>query len=154
MSYLAVYSDSDWAGEKITRRSTSGGIVAWGNGLIKSWSNRQSVVARSSGEAEYYSLGKSMSEAMGIRAVAADLGWDVKVTCNLDSSAAKAMASRIGLGKTRHIEVLYLWVQDVVKNKWIMLKKIPGDQNPSDILTKPKTWEEMSAIMSPLNVEL
>ena len=91
---------------------------------------------------------------MGIRSVAADLGWEVSITCNLDSSAAKAMASRVGLGKTRHIEVLYLWVQDVVKNLWVKLKKIPGEINPSDILTKPKTQEEMSALMSPLSVTI
>ena len=149
-----MFSDSDWAGERVSRKSTTGGIVAWGGGVIKTWSSRQSVIARSSGEAEYYSLGKGLSEGMGIRSVAADLGWKVSITCNLDSSAAKAMASRIGLGKTRHIEVLYLWVQDVVKNLWVKLKKIPGEINPSDILTKPKTQEEMSALMSPLSVTI
>ena len=138
-----MYSDSDWAGEKITRRSTTGGIASWGASILKSWSNRQSVIARSSGEAEYYALGKGLSEGMGIRAIAADFGWDLKIVCNLDSSAAKAMASRVGLGKTRHIEVLYLWVQDIVKNKWLQLRKIPGDKNPSDVLTKSKSYDEM-----------
>ena len=53
------------------------------------------------------------------------------------------MASRTGLGKVRHMEVSYLWVQQALKDKKFMLKKIPGLINPGDILTKPLSSAEM-----------
>jgi hypothetical protein len=48
---IDVFEDSDWAGCKCTRKSTSGGIVCWRGGALKSWSGSQASVALSSGEA-------------------------------------------------------------------------------------------------------
>ncbi len=48
---LRVYSDSDWVGCCATTRSRSGGTILTTGGLVKSWSNRQGIVAMSSGEA-------------------------------------------------------------------------------------------------------
>ena len=151
---LQIYTDSDWAGDKLTRRSTSGGMVCWGRSVLKSWSTRQTVVARSSGEAEFYALSKSASEALGVRSIAQDFGWDLSLIISLDSSAAKAMASRVGLGKTRHIDVCYLWIQDLTKKSWVKLKKIPGDKNPSDVLTKPKTGKETQELLDCVSLSL
>ena len=53
-----------------------------------------------------------------------------------DASAAKGIASRTGLGKTRHIEVHYLWVQEKIANKDLKLSKVWGHENPADLLTK------------------
>jgi hypothetical protein len=50
---VVVYSDSDWAGCKASRKSTSGGMVLFGGSLVKSWSKTQGSIAMSSGEAEY-----------------------------------------------------------------------------------------------------
>ena len=151
---IDAYSDSDWAGDKLTRRSTSGGMVCWGRSVLKSWSTRQTVVARSSGEAEFYALSKSASEALGVRSIAQDFGWDLSLIISLDSSAAKAMASRVGLGKTRHIDVCYLWIQDLTKKSWVKLRKIPGDKNPSDVLTKPKTGKETQELLDCVSLSL
>ena len=49
---LTTFVDSDWAGDRITRKSTSGGMVFRGHHLIKSWSSNQQIVALSGGEAE------------------------------------------------------------------------------------------------------
>ena len=89
---------------------------------------------------------------MGIRSIAADLGWEVRVRCWVDSSAAKAMASRSGLGKTRHIEVRYLWVQEVARRKYVQIRKIAGTSNISDILTKPLGRCDMTKHLSRTHV--
>ena len=44
-----------------------------------------------------------------------DLGWEVEVGVWTDSSTAKGVAARRGLGKLRHVELRYLWVQEVVR---------------------------------------
>ena len=71
---LKVFSDSDWAGDRDTRRSRSGGVALLAGCTVKSWSNRQATPAMSSAEAEYYAMVKASAEALGIQALAADLG--------------------------------------------------------------------------------
>ena len=73
---LNTFTDSDWAGDTKTRRSTSGGLVCIGDHCIRSWSSTQTTIALSTGEAEYYALVKGVSVAMGIRALLEDLGVD------------------------------------------------------------------------------
>ena len=133
---MNVYTDSDWAGCRATRKSTSGGVVMIGGGIIKSWSKTQGPVALSSGEAEYYSMVKGTVEGLGLQTLARDLGWSLGLRLFVDSSAAKAIASRKGLGKVRHLEVRHLWLQQAVLDKKVVLRKVDGKRNPSDIVTK------------------
>ena len=49
---IEVYSDTDFAGCKETRKSTSGGVIMIGGHTIRHWSRTQSTIALSSGEAE------------------------------------------------------------------------------------------------------
>ena len=54
-----------------------------------------------------------------------------------DSSAAMGIAHRVGLGgKSRHIEVQFLWIQDCIKSKEVSLAKVHTDANIADCLTK------------------
>ena len=71
-----------------------------------------------------------------MRRVLADLGIDSRIRVHTDASTAKAIASRKGLGKVRHIEVNQLWIQDRVGSGDVELYKIPGTINPADALTK------------------
>ena len=154
LKFVDVYADSDWAGDKKSRKSTSGGIVVWGGGMIKSWSKSQSVIATSSGEAELYALTKGVAEGLGIKSLLADLGFDVKLRVWTDSSAAKSITARTGMGKMRHVETQYFWVQRVVSLGLVKICKIPGESNPADILTKPKSKREMIPLLHTVNVEL
>ena len=61
------------------------------------------MIALSSGEAEYYAMVRAAAEALGLQAIMRDLGWEAGILLWVDSSAAKSMASRIGLGKVRHM---------------------------------------------------
>jgi hypothetical protein len=135
-SNIVVWTDSDFAGCSKTRKSTSGGVVMFGGHCLKTWSSTQEVIALSSGEAEYYALVKAVSQGIGIRNLLQDLGIVVDIEVNMDASAAKAIASRKGCGKVRHIDVATLWVQEKVANKEVKLVKVAGSENLADILTK------------------
>ena len=105
-------------------------------GIIKTWPKTQGPVALSSGEAEYYSMVKGTVEGLGLQTLARDLGWSLGLRLFVDSSAAKAIASRKGLGKVRHLEVRHFWLQQAVREKKVVLRKVDGKSNPSDIVTK------------------
>ena len=145
---VVAWSDSDWAGCRTTRRSMSGGLITMGSGAMKSWANRQASVALSSGEAEFYAAGKAASEALYARAVLKDLGWPLQVRLIVDASAAQGMASRQGVGKVRHLEVRYLWLQDLVKSGTVRISKVWGKLNPADVLTKPMSFEDAMGLLS------
>ena len=72
-----VHVDSDWAGCARTRRSTNGGCILSG-ACFKTWSTTQSVVARSSGEAESYAV-KGAAEGKAVHSVLGDLGLSVTI---------------------------------------------------------------------------
>ena len=149
-----AYSDSDWAGCPKTRRSTTGGVLMVDGGLVKSWSSMQTTVAQSSGEAEYYAMVRAAAEALGLQSIMRDLGWDAGVRLWVDSSAAKSMSARIGLGKVRHMEVKFLWLQEAVRDKRVEVKKIHGTCNPADVLTKPKACHEVADLLGRVGVHI
>ena len=66
---LIVYTDSDWAGDAATRRSTSGGVLTWGTSTLGAWSKLQAVVALSSAEAEYYAMVVRVQRSLGVQAM-------------------------------------------------------------------------------------
>jgi hypothetical protein len=108
-SEWTVWVDSDWAGCRVTRKSTSGGLVMWRSHVIRTWSTAQLVIAMSLGEAEYYSMVKGSLMGLGIKSIASDLSVVMQVVnVKTDASAAKSIASSKGLGKIRHIEVSQL----------------------------------------------
>jgi len=145
---MLVYSDSDWAGCLRTRKSTSGGVLTFQGGILKTWSSTQASVAQSSGEAEYYALVRAASEALGMQSIMRDLGWEAKIRLLVDSSAAKSIASRTGLGKLRHLGIQFLWLQECVRRNKLVLSKVRGDINPADVLTKPKSLEDMKQLLN------
>jgi len=77
-----------------------------------------------------------------------DLGWYCKIRLLVDSSAAKSIASRTGLGKLRHLEIQFLWLQECVRRGKVVLSKVRGDINPADVLTKPKSLEDMRSLLN------
>ena len=109
---------------------------------MKSWSRTQGSKALSSGEAEFYAEIKGVAESLGMKSLLADLGVTVTAEVITDSSAALGTASRIGIGKIKHLDVGWLWIQDLVKQGKVILRKINGKVNPADLLTKPKSAAE------------
>ena len=135
-NHIACYSDSNWAGCKDTRKSTSGGCFLHGRHLLKTYSRTQSTIALSSAEAELYATVHAASEGLGLAAMAKDYGQSVRPWLYVDASAAIGIAQRKGLGKVRHLDCQSLWVQDAVRQKKVFLEKVPGSENPADMFTK------------------
>ena len=142
--------DTDHAGCLKTRRSTNGGALMHGKHTIKTWASTQSVIALSSGEAEYYGVVKGASALLGALSLAKDLGLQMKGRVHTDSSAAKGIASRRGLGKTRHIDTQYLWVQERLQAGSFTIHKEATNDNVGDLFTKHLDQQKSSDFTSRL----
>ena len=62
--------------------------------------------------------------------------WDEPSTSKTGSTAAIGMCSRTGVGKTRHIQVRWLWIQDAIRDKVVRLREVRGTDNEADMGTK------------------
>ena len=135
MAEITGWGDSDWAGDRKTRKSTSGGAIMIGHHLLHHYSSTQSNIALSSGEAELNSNVKISVESIAVKNMAKDIGMDLDVITCTDSSAAKGIQTRRGCGKVKHLEAKQLWCQHKVAQGEVKVKKVPRKDNPSDNFT-------------------
>ncbi len=119
LAVVTIRSDSDWAGDQNTRQSQSSLHIEVDGCPIFSTSRRQGAVLHSSGEAEYYASVSAASEGIYIKQVLQHAGFEVRMVLLMDSSAAKGICKREGVGKIRHLSAKTLWLQKAVKNGWI-----------------------------------
>ena len=134
--HLLVYLDSDFAGCAATRKSTSGGAIMWGDVCLKSWAKTQPTIDLSSGEAELAAVVRGAAEGLGFLSVLGDFGLSLGLHMRSDATAAIGIVGREGLGKVRHLATADLWVQQRVRLKQLKLFKLPGKENPVDMMTK------------------
>ena len=151
---LNVYVDTDFAGCRESRRSTSGGVALLGSHTIKHWSKTQTTLALSSGEAELHGIAAGMAQAIGIQTILRDLGFNVKIMIHSDATAAIGIARRKGMGKIRHLDVSDLWIQDKIRSGAIGLSKVDGSKNPADALTKYVDAGILQRSMTSLGLEV
>jgi hypothetical protein len=79
-----------------------------------------------------------------------DLGMSASVHVGMDASAALGLINRQGLGKARHIETQWLWIQQATREGRVLMNKIPGKENPADLFTKPLNQEMIDGFMKSL----
>ena len=65
-----------------------------------------------------------------------DLGQSARLKFSIDVRAAKFTPERQGLSKARPPDVDMFWMQDQVARKVLPLVKVPGGENPADMMTK------------------
>ena len=134
---VTCFTDSDWAGCKRTRRSTSGGCMLWGSHPIKMWSRTQALVSSSSAEAELFAAFKACSETLRFLSLLQDYQIHANGKVMSDASAALGIIKRQGLGRTRHIN----------------FSKVPGSENCADWFTKPLARESAELLSELVGME-
>ena len=149
---MNIYTDSDYAGDAVGRKSTSGGCVCIGKHLVRTWAKHQKVTALSSGEAELYAVVTASCEGLGVQAYGKDLGVELKGNIYMDSSAALGIVQRTGVGRMKHVHTQGLWVQEAHSTGRLGYRKIKGENNPSDILTKHVSRAILSKHLYSLNL--
>ncbi|GJY78729.1 ribonuclease H-like domain-containing protein [Tanacetum coccineum] len=152
---LTAYTDADWAGCPVTRRSTSGYCVFLGDNLL-SWSaKRQVTLSRSSAEAEYRGVANVVAETAWIRNLLCELHTPLftatLVYCD-NVSAVYMSANPVQHQRTKHIEIDIHFVRDFVASGQVRVLHVPSRFQYADIFTKGLPTALFIEFRSSLNV--
>ena len=136
---LHAFTDSDWASDKDTRRSTSGGIVMMAGGPVNWLSKLQPIVAVSSMEAEYIACFFVLQDVVWIRQLLKDLGLERThpTLVHIDNRSARQLAENpVHHQRSKHIDIKYYWIRDnMVAAGTFQLVDVPTEDQRSDFLT-------------------
>ena len=141
---VEVYSDSNWGGCSVTRKSTSSACIAVCGCIVHSHSRGQGSIALSSCEAELIASSSALAEGLQISQIMKFLAKDeqesnskrVETILYTDSSSSRALLLRRGQGRLKHLSIRHLWIQDMVQKHMVTIVKIATQCNPSDLNTK------------------
>jgi len=136
---LTGYTDSDYASDLDTRKSTTGYLIQL-NGNTISWnSKRQPTIATSTAEAEYMALFETTRELIWCNKLINELvknTYDLNLACD-NQSTIKLAKNPVMHQRTKHIDVKYHYIRTQITNYNICLYYLPTKSMLADILTKP-----------------
>ncbi|PRQ21351.1 putative RNA-directed DNA polymerase [Rosa chinensis] len=150
---LTIFTDADWAGCPIDRRSTSGHCIFLGNNLITWRSKKQSSVSRSSTEAEYRALANAVAEVLWLCYLFRDLHIFLPHAplFHCDNISAIALAANPILHhRTKHIDTDFHFIREPVANKSIRLSHVSSTLNLADVFTKSLSKQQFYLLISKL----
>lgn len=138
-THIECFSDADWAGSKVDRRSTSGYCVFVGGNLVAWKSKKQNVVSRSSAESEYRAMAQSVCEIMWIYQLLTEVKLKITMPAKLwcDNQAALHIASNpVFHERTKHIEIDCHFVREKIQQGLISTGYVKTEDQLGDIFTK------------------
>jgi histone deacetylase 1/2 len=151
---LVGFCDADWASDPDDRRSTSGACIYFGQNLVSWWAKKQTLVARSSAEAEYISLAQVSAEILWMQSLLKELRIPIKtpqIFCD-NLSAVSLSHNPVLHSRTKHMELDIFFVREKVLNKSLVVTHIPAQDQWADILTKPLSTARFLELRDKLRV--
>ncbi|GJW99591.1 putative ribonuclease H-like domain-containing protein [Tanacetum coccineum] len=141
---LEAFSDSDYAGASLDRKSTTGGCQFLGKRLISWQCKKQTIVANSTTEAEYVAAANCCGQVLWIQNQMLDYGFNFMNTkIYIDNESTICIVKNLVFhSKTKHIEIRHHFIRDCYEKKLIQVIKIHTDHNVADLLTKAFDIEE------------
>jgi hypothetical protein len=148
------YSDSDYAGCKVDRKSTSGTCQFLGRSLVSWSSKKQTSIALSNAEAKYVVAGQCCAQLLWMRQTLRDFGYNLRkvpLLCD-NESAIRLSDNPVEHSCTKHIDNQHHFLRDHQQMGDINVCHISTDHQLADIFTKPLDEEKFCKLRSELNV--
>jgi hypothetical protein len=151
---LCGYTDSDWAGDKDDRKSTSGACQFLGRSLVCWSSKKQNCISLSTAEAEYVAAASGCTQLLWMRQTLKDYGVicdKVPLLCD-NESAIKIAYNPVQHSRTKHIEIRHHFIRDHVARGDIDLLYVGTKDQLADIFTKPLDESRFCYLRNELNI--
>ncbi|RVW52356.1 Retrovirus-related Pol polyprotein from transposon RE2 [Vitis vinifera] len=155
---IEIFSDADWAGSVTDRRSTSGYCsFVWGN-LVTWRSKKQSVVARSSAEAEFRAMAQGICEGIWLNRLLEELRIPLKhpMVLYCDNQAAISIAKNpVHHDRTKHVEIDRHFIKEKIEEGVFKVSYTPTNCQTADILTKALArvnFEDLTEKLGMINI--
>lgn len=147
-SGFLAYSDTDWAGDIDTRRSTTGYCIFLADGIVSWLSRRQRKVTLSSTEAEYVGMTEAAKQLIWIKSLFKEIRHDLPpFHLYVDNQGAIFLSSNPAQeGRTKHIEIPYHFIRECVQEGLIEPFYIGTGEQKADIFTKNLTRDRFGKL--------
>ena len=139
---LITYSDSDWAGDPITRRSIGGYVGFLGTSILY-WSSKtqRGIIALSSTESEFIQLALSVRQVLYVQPIFSDIGFgnieQASIVYGDNLPAINSIGNDSSKSRTKHIDIRLKFCGEVLAANKLIIKYVPTAENIADIFTKP-----------------
>ena len=121
-------------------KSSSGGVTVIGDrGPVEASSCKQTIVAKSSMEAELVAASDLLNEALHLQKLLEAQGYEKRpvILYQDNQSCMHTIASgKAGSKRTRHIDIRYFWIKQYVDNGEVLVMKLATEEMPANMLTK------------------
>lgn len=151
---LTAYSDADYAGDIMTRRSCSGMVCKFMDGAITWNSQRQKCVAMSTTEAELIAASEATKEIVWLSRLLCEITTvtEIPVLMVDNMSTLKLVNNPIFHKRSKHIDVRYFFIRDKVEDGSLTVDHIASDEQIADIFTKPLAKDRFQRLRNLLDV--
>lgn len=155
---IICYSDADWAGCNVDRKSVTGSVTLYNNNVVAWLTRKQNCVALSTAEAEYIAAATSACDLLYIKGLCKDFKCvnnisDVKCTLLMDNRGAIELTKSYENSKrAKHIDIKMHFIKDLVDKKILDISYVSTENNLSDLFTKIMSCEKLNYIRSSLNI--
>ncbi|GJV72197.1 hypothetical protein Tco_1492192 [Tanacetum coccineum] len=152
---LEAFSNSDYGGSNLDRKSTTDGCQFLGQRLISWQCKKQTIVATSTTEAEYVAAANCCGQVLWVQNQLLDYGFNFMNTkIHIDNESTICIVKNpVYHSKTKHIEIRHHFIRDCYEKKLISVEKIHTDLNVADLLTKPFDGPRFNYLVVLLGVE-
>eukprot|EP00253_Pinus_taeda_P007915 PITA_07915 len=153
---LVGFTDSDWAGDPDDRKSTAGYVFTLGSGPITWACKKQAAISLSSAEAEYRGAVEASKEALWLRQILSEFGFEQQHPPTLwcdNQSAIQLCKDPVQHQRSKHIELHMHFIRKLIHDHVLEVQYCSTDDQFADIFTKALTEAKFTKLRYMLGVQ-